>query len=167
MRKTLILIRHSNAESRDQSSGDINRPLTEEGRADSYKMANLILRSGIKPDLILASLAARASQTAIIFAEVLRTEAGCIKISRKFYYCPAQTIADNVSGLPDNIKCVIVVAHNPGISELARILSSGRVLYMDNTHVIILEFDIDHWHQFADRKPILFQSHRVIDIPEN
>ena len=66
MSKTLILVRHSKAESRDQSLSDINRPITEEGKADSYTMANLLLRSGIKPDLIIACMAARASQTARI-----------------------------------------------------------------------------------------------------
>lgn len=166
MAKTLILVRHSKAENRNNSVGDINRPLTEEGRADSHKMANLLLKSGIKPDLILSSSAARASQTTEVFSKVLKTETKDINISRKFYYCPAKTILDHIVGLPENIKCVLVVAHNPGISDLVRGLSSGRTFYMDNTHVIILVYDIDHWYQVVEHKPMVFKNHRVIDTPD-
>jgi phosphohistidine phosphatase len=67
MIKTLILIRHSKAENRKHAAIDIDRPLTEEVKVDSYKMANFLLKSGIKPDLILSSSATRASQTSEIF----------------------------------------------------------------------------------------------------
>ena len=164
MSKTLILVRHSIAENRSNSVSDINRPLTKEGRADSQKMANLLSKSRIKPDLIFSSSAIRASQTTEIFSTVLSIETKNIILSRKFYYCSAKTILDHIIGLPENIKCVLVVAHNPGISDLVRGLSSGRTSYMDNTHVIILEYDIDHWYQVADHKPSTFKSYRPIEI---
>ena len=55
MAKTLILVRHSIAENLSNIISDINRPLSEEARADSQKMANLLSKSGIKLDLILSS----------------------------------------------------------------------------------------------------------------
>lgn len=167
MIKTLILVRHSKAESRDQSLSDIYRPITEEGKADSYRMANQLLSSGIKPDLIIASVATRASQTASIFSEVLNTGDENINLLKKLYYGSAKTIMDCIFGIPDNINCVIVVAHNPGISELARALSSGRIFYMENTHIIILEYNIEHWRMFDEHKPAGYKSHRVNDTPIN
>jgi phosphohistidine phosphatase len=167
MAKTLILTRHSKAENRDHSISDINRPLTEEGRTDSFKMANLLLNSVIRPDLILSSSATRASQTAEIFSKILKTDNKDLNLSRKLYYCSAKTILDHIVGLPDNIKCVMVVAHNPGISDLVRGLSSGRVFFMENTQIIILEYDIDQWYNVGDHKPAVFHSHRVTDTPDN
>jgi phosphohistidine phosphatase len=167
MGKTLVLIRHSKAENRDHSVSDIDRQLTEEGRKDSIKMANLLLKSGIKPDLILSSSATRASQTTQIFAKVLKTQAKNLNLSRRLYYCSAKTILDLLDGLQDNINCVMVVAHNPGISDLVRGLSSGRIFYMDNTQVIIMEYEIDQWYQVGDHKPVVFQNHRVTDTPDD
>lgn len=161
--KTLILIRHSKAENRDHAISDINRPLTEEGRAESYKMADLLLNSGIRPDLILSSSATRAVQTAEIFSKVLETDPVNLNLSRKLYYCSAKTMLDHIVGLPNNIKCLLVVAHNPGISDLARGLSSGKEFFMDNTQVIVLDYEIDQWYQVGDHKPVAFQSHRVKD----
>jgi phosphohistidine phosphatase len=167
MPKTLILVRHSKAENRNNLFGDIKRPLTKEGKADSLKIANLLLRSGIKPDFILSSSATRASQTTEIFSNVLKTETKNIRISRKFYYCSSKYILDHIVGIKEDINCVLIVAHNPGISDLARGLSSGRECYMDNTQVIILEYDIDHWYQVVDHNPVVFQNHRVQDIPDH
>lgn len=163
MFKTLILIRHSKAENRTPSVSDFDRPLTEEGRADSLKMANLLLKSGYKPDFILGSSAVRASQTAEIFSKVLNIKD--TSLLRSLYYCSAKNIVDHIVGLPDKLECVIVIGHNPGISDLVRGLSSGRAFYLDNTHVIILEYEIDKWHQVGDNKPVVFQNHRVTDKP--
>jgi phosphohistidine phosphatase SixA len=74
---------------------------------------------------------------------------------------------DHIVGLPDNLECVIVVGHNPGISDLIRGLSSGRAFYMDNTHIIILEYEIEQWHQVGNNKPVVFQNHRVINTPDH
>jgi phosphohistidine phosphatase len=167
MGKTLVLIRHSKAENRDHSVSDIDRQLTEEGREDSKKMANLLLKSGIKPDLILSSSATRASQTAQIFAKLLKTQAENLNISRRLYYCSAKQILDILVGLQDNINCVIVVAHNPGISDLVRGLSSGRAFFMDNTQVIIMEYKIDQWYKVGDHRPVVFQNHRVSDTSDH
>ena len=164
MAKTLILIRHSKAENRNNSDGDINRPLTEAGKADSLKMANFLLKSGLKPDQIVSSSATRASQTADIFSKVFKTETKDINLTRQFYYCSAKTILDYIVGLPENIECALVIAHNPGISDLARGLSSGKASYMVNTHVIILNYDIDHWYQVVEHKATTFRSHRPIEI---
>jgi phosphohistidine phosphatase len=164
MVKTIVLVRHSKAENRNPSISDINRPLTEEGRADSIKMANLLRKEDIKPDLVLSSSATRASQTAELFSTVLKTETKDINLSRELYYCSAKTILDRIVGLPEYIKCVIIVAHNPGISDLARGLSSGRAFYMDNTQIIILEYTLDQWYQISEHKPAAFRSYRPIEI---
>ena len=62
MVKTLVLVRHSKAEERSLKTDDINRPLTEKGRTETLKMAEFLLKSGIKPDFILSSNAIRAKR---------------------------------------------------------------------------------------------------------
>lgn len=164
MVKKLILVRHSKAENRGSSGNDFERSLTNEGKADSIKMANSLIKAGLKPDFILTSSASRAFETAMIFAEVFNTGEKNILATRKLYYSSAKTILDQIFGLPETIDCVMVVAHNPGISELARGLSSGRPFFMGNTQIIALEYNIEHWYQIDDINPSKCESFKISDI---
>lgn len=164
MIKTLILVRHSIAENRDSSVNDFERSLTNEGKTVSKIMANFLLEAGITPDFIVTSSAARAFETARIFPDVLKTGEKNIMSTRKLYYCSAKTILDQVYGLPETINCLMVVAHNPGVSELTRGLSSGKSFFMDNTQVTILEYEIEHWYQIDEQKPVTFRSQRPLEI---
>jgi phosphohistidine phosphatase len=160
----MILVRHSKAENRDCSVNDFNRSLTVEGKSDSVKMANYLLNAGIIPDSIVTSSAARAFETSIFFASVFKINEKNISATRKLYYCSAKTILNQVYNLPETINCLMVVAHNPGISDLTRGLTAGRSFFMENTQVIVLEFDIEQWYEVDNIKPLKFEIFSLRDI---
>jgi phosphohistidine phosphatase len=160
MTKIFLLVRHSKAEDRNNITNDIDRPLSDEGIADSFQMATLLLNSGIIPDVILASSAARAIHTAHIFLQILNISEKKLIISENLYYSASKTILDQISDLPDTINCVMVVAHNPGISALVRSLSSGRANFMVNSQMAIMKFEIEKWHQLHEQKPVVFWTHK-------
>jgi phosphohistidine phosphatase len=164
MIKTLILVRHSKAQNRESSVNDFERSITNEGKTDSEKMAGFLKKSGIRPEYIVTSSAARAFETAMIFEDVLKTGEKNILSTRKLYYCSAKTILDQIYGLPGTLGCIMVVAHNPSISDLTRGLSSGKSFYMENTQVSVLQFEMEHWYQVGDIKPIKFESISLKDI---
>jgi phosphohistidine phosphatase len=164
MKKTLILIRHSKAENRDSTANDFDRTLTAEGKSDSLRMADYLKNNGIAPDLIITSSAARAYETAMVLANTFSTSEKSISSTKKLYYCSAKTILDQLFGLGKNLNCVIVVAHNPGISDLTRGLSEGHSFFMDNTQVSFMEFNIEHWYQIGDIKPAKFESYSLKNI---
>jgi phosphohistidine phosphatase len=159
MIKTFILVRHSKAEDRDNKGNDIVRPLTDKGKTDTFKIANLLIKSGIKPDLVLSSTATRAVQTVKIFSEVLKIHEKHLDFTRKLYYSSSKTMLDFLYGLPDACNCVMIVAHNPGISDLVRGLTSGKIYFMENTRTVVLEFNIEHWHQVNDSTPSSIKSY--------
>jgi phosphohistidine phosphatase len=164
MTRKLILVRHSKAQNRQSSVNDFERSLTEEGKDDSRKMAEFLKKEGIRPDVLVTSSAARAFETATILAEVFGTEEKNILTSRKLYYCSAKTILDQIYGLRESLSCVMIVAHNPGISDLTRGLSAGKFFFMDNTQVTVLEFDMEQWHQVDVIKPAKFKSYTLKDV---
>lgn len=166
MAKTLVLVRHSKAEERGLKTSDINRPLTEKGKADTFRMADFLLKTGIEPDLILSSTATRAKQTAEIFLKSFRLMENNLNLSKTLYYSTAKTILDHLYVLPETVNTVIVVAHNPGISDLARGLSSGQAGFMENTQASILKYEIEKWYQLGDNRPSFIKSHKVNDTPE-
>ena len=161
MTKTFLLVRHSKAEDRNNMTEDIDRPLSAEGIADSFKIADILLSSGIKPDMTLVSSARRTIHTARVFQKILNIDEKDLIISRNLYYSSSKTILNQIIDIAVTINCVMVVAHNPGISDLARRLSSGRVTFMENTQVVIFEYDIVQWNQLIDQKPVSIRSYRT------
>ena len=67
MMKRLVLVRHAKAVQWGYED-DFNRDLTERGVSDAGKVSAFLKEKGIRPDLIITSPAARALQTAMIFA---------------------------------------------------------------------------------------------------
>ena len=129
-------------------------------------MANFLFKSGITPDFILTSSAARALETAMIFAKIFKTDKKNILSTRKLYYSSAKTMLDQIYGMPETINRLMILAHNPGISDLARGLSAGKSTFMDNTQISILEYNLEHWHQIDEQKPLTYKSFRPIDITD-
>lgn len=166
MPKTLVLVRHSKAEERSLKTGDINRSLTEKGLNDSIRMARFLLTRGLKPDLIISSSANRAAQTAEIFMQHMDISDKFLTLSGKLYYSSAKTILDYIYVTPDKANTVLIVGHNPGISELLKGLSAGRESFMENTQAAVFSYEIDHWHQLDEINLIDFQLFRVMNTPE-
>jgi phosphohistidine phosphatase len=164
MSKTLILARHSKPESRITSLKDFDRPLTREGISDTEKMAGSLLVSGIIPDFILTSSARRANETAFAFARIMQIEDKKIITTRNLYYSSPNTILAEISTVHENINCLMIIAHNPGISELSRILSRGRSTYMDNTQISMFEFEINNWNKLNEENTIKFLSFSLKNI---
>lgn len=113
----LIVMRHAKAE-RDAPSGrDADRPLSQRGRADAALVARALAARGVRPDMALVSAAARTRQTweeahdAFGDVEVL--------IEPGLYDASADALLRAVRGLEDRAGCLIVIAHNPGVHQLA------------------------------------------------
>ena len=101
-------IRHAAA---GPNPNDQERALTPVGAASAVALG-VKLRSlfGV-PDLILSSKAKRAYETAV------HLDLGSVSLHPELYLSTAEALAQLTQGLPQ-VKYVLVVAHNPGLSEL-------------------------------------------------
>ena len=70
----LYFLRHGEADWPDWTKPDDERPLTDFGKKEVRQVAKLLERLKVRPDLIVSSPLPRASQTANIAAEYLRTK---------------------------------------------------------------------------------------------
>ena len=69
--KSIILVRHAKSDWSNLYLPDIERTLNERGLRDAKKMGQVLLARNINIDLIIASTAKRAAQTAILIANEL------------------------------------------------------------------------------------------------
>ena len=120
MRK-IRLIRHGNAEPSRIGQTDYTRPLDERGLADLHNTTQqMITRSDNTADWLWASAAARTSTT----AQALAATCNCpLQLEDDLYLAGPESILSVLQSTPEDFYDIILVGHNPGISELAGLLN--------------------------------------------
>ena len=119
--RRLFLIRHAKAEPHVGHS-DYERRLTGRGRDDAKRVANALAARRMLPDILIHSGAARAKETAEIFAAAWR---GKVELEEDtgLYDASLATLLDRTRALSDTRKRTGLVGHNPGLGELATALT--------------------------------------------
>ena len=114
----LILFRHGKAEGASASGRDFDRRLTPRGVRESADTARRLAALGLGPVLALVSPAARARQTWVAAEPLL--PAAQVLAARGLYNAEAADIGAIIAeAAADWTGAVIVVAHNPGLHDLA------------------------------------------------
>ncbi len=121
----VVLVRHAHAEWPGYAGRDFDRPLTPQGLGDARKTAAAIRNAGHRPALLLTSPARRTRQTAEIIATALGVPDAAIRDVDALYNASRNTLDAELRQALTAAPEVLLVAHNPGISELARALSGN------------------------------------------
>jgi phosphohistidine phosphatase len=119
----ILLVRHAHAEWPNYQGRDFDRPLTARGHDEALEAARAIQAAGHRPDRILASAAARTRETADILLRELALPASILDLQRGLYNATANVLLAAVASARTDGSTIMLVAHNPGISELARLLT--------------------------------------------
>ena len=151
---TLALVRHAKSDWSDPGLDDHDRPLADRGRRDAPRMAAELADRGFRADLVLSSTAERARATAEYFADELRRE---VHTSEELYAAPADTLMRALAR--SGAGSVLLVGHDPGISELASRLSRGRIEHMPTCAVATFEWDADDWDAIEQLEPTRWSFH--------
>jgi len=150
--KTLFLIRHAKSSWEDMTLDDKDRPLNDRGKRDAPRVGKQLAKHGVKPDLILSSPATRALATAEIIAKALDYKRGALVVDDRLYAVDADTLLDVIRQLDDRAQCVMLIGHNPELTELANRLSS-EVTQLPTCAVAEFTFDSNSWKRIGKDKP--------------
>ena len=116
----LFLLRHAKAEPEASSRSDHDRVLTAKGRRDAGKIAQVMRKAGLAPDVVLVSTATRTRQTleelenAPVWDEWPNIDA----LPQLYMANPAQLL-NTIRDLPETVRSALIIGHNPGLHELA------------------------------------------------
>ena len=113
----LILMRHAKAGAAAAGRGDRERPLTEEGRQDAAAIGRALAARGLRPDHALVSDAQRTRQTWDALSDAFGDVE--LNIQPAAYDASSERLRVLVEDVEDTVGCLIVLAHNPGIHQLA------------------------------------------------
>jgi phosphohistidine phosphatase len=150
--KTLFLVRHAKSSRDDPTLADKDRPLNDRGKRDAPKMGKRLAKRRVKPDLILSSPAARALKTAEIIAKKLDYKRKNILVDDRLYAVEAGELLDVIRKLGDEVERVMLIGHNPELTELAHRLSS-KITHMPTCAVAEFTFDAKSWSRIGKDKP--------------
>lgn len=117
--KHLLLLRHARAA---LGGADHERPLSAEGRRDAERLGALIARGDLRPTLALCSTARRARETLEAVEAQLHPRPSVV-VEPDLYVADARSLLERVAGVDGVVEVVLLVGHNPAISELARLLA--------------------------------------------
>ena len=151
--KTLLLIRHAKSSWDDPALDDKERPLNGRGKRDAPKMGKRLAKRGVQPDLILSSPAVRALTTAESIARKLDYMRRDIVVDDRLYAVEADELLDVIRKVGDRLKCVMLVGHNPELTELAHRLSS-KITYLPTCAVAEFTFDAKSWSRIGKDRPV-------------
>lgn len=126
--KRLTLVRHGNADWKDSSIADFERALNRRGSSEAASTARRLLEQHLVAELVLVSPAVRTMQTAQVFAQELDLSAQKIKRDDRLYLAAPEDILLVIQETGARIEHLMVIGHNPGISELARQLTGASTL---------------------------------------
>lgn len=115
-----------------------------------------LARQEIMPGLVVASHAVRALDTARLLAEALGYPPGEVQVEPGIYHQGAEGVYELLVTLPDDKDCVLLVGHNPVLTQLANLFLKEPVQYMPTTGVVGVGFDCEKWEE------IPLASHKVL-----
>jgi len=146
--KRLTLVRHAKSDPGSPGQADWDRTLNRRGETDAPEMARRLKGLKLKPDLLISSPAVRALSTAKYFARGLGVGATHFKSDERLYLADPKTILKVIRELGGTVDHLMIVGHNPGITECADELSAEREIdSMPTCAVVTALFDLESWQE--------------------
>ena len=143
--KTLYLLRHAKSSWSFDELSDQERPLNDRGRDDAPLMGQALAKRQICPDLVVSSPAVRAMSTAVLVTREMQYPHDKIVVEPGIYGANADALLAIIHSLPDTAGSVLLVGHNPTITETVNLLSPTSLDEMPTAAVVCLHFECEQW----------------------
>ncbi|WP_044201695.1 histidine phosphatase family protein [Flammeovirga sp. OC4] len=163
--KRLILMRHGKSSWKNPIISDFDRPLNSRGKNDIVKISEILFEKSIKPELIISSPAKRTKVTAEKVAETLSKK---LHFEKDFYEAFYDEILEIINDFDDHIQDIMLVIHNPAITDLRNhFLPDDYLENIPTSGVVAIEFEnANSWKNLGKGKE-LFYEYPKKNIEEN
>ena len=146
--KKLILIRHAKSSWKDMSLTDFNRPLNGRGKSDGPLMASYLSNRFDNFDFLHSSSSLRTFETSKYFINQIQFEK--VEYDDSLYHCSATSILNMIRSYSDNYQSVMIIAHNPGLTNLINSITNISLDNLPTTGLAEIEFNINSWSDISN-----------------
>ncbi len=162
--KTVYLLRHAKSSWANSLLTDKERPLNQRGLSDAPEMGARFAARGETVEQVVSSPAERAQSTARLFAEACGYPADEILIEPDLYFSGSESIADLILSRDDRLRSIMLVFHNPDITQFVNSIDYDvRIDNVPTCGLIKMVSDIAQWRDWStDNSDIEY-----FDFPKN
>ena len=136
--KRLFLVRHAKAEIGGSSILDHNRKISAEGICDIKKISNYLKNNNLNPAHIISSTSTRTLETINILNETIN---GNIYTDPLLYNAHVIDIEKIIKDMPDKYDSLMIVGHNPSMTNLINRISNINIDYVPTSGIGIVDFN--------------------------
>ena len=148
--KSLIIVRHCKSSWADLSLSDFDRPLNKRGKIDGELMSSYLREKEKKIDKLISSTSKRTRLTSKYFIEKIHFNS--ISYLDELYHASYSEIIKIISKIENNFNNIMVIGHNPGLTELINHFTDMRIYNIPTSGIIKVEFKEDKWSKITENK---------------
>lgn len=149
--KNLLLIRHAKS-SWEVPLEDIERPLNQKG----IKEINLVAINSVpflpSSFIVWSSIAKRASETAIIFAQNILYPIESIVYKEELYTFDEYQLEIIIKSCSNVYENIILFGHNDAITNFVNKFGDVFIDHVPTSGLVVLQFDTDDWEKIKKGK---------------
>ncbi len=150
----LMVLRHASSEKAEPGMRDFDRALNERGRKDAAKIGAYMAHHALLPDRVIVSPARRARETWEHVSEAFPA-APPVDYDNRLYEGGPDAILAVIRENDPSIGSLLIIGHNPGLHEIARLLiAAGDVEARERLNeglpeagLAIIDFAVDDWRK--------------------
>lgn len=147
--KKLYIVRHSKSPW-EQGQNDFDRGLVNGDEITTTFMADQLITKGAKINCILSSSANRTTKTTHLINQVLGLAENKIKFHKELYLASPTTILSHIHSVPNSVNELMIVAHNPGVTQLINYVANENFNDIPPTGMACVTFDITSWNELKN-----------------
>ncbi len=147
--KQLDILRHAKSSWNNPALLDAERPLKERGVKEISVLATHIAENLSLPDYILSSDAVRCRETTDLFIEQTNYPRDQVTFLSGLYHASPQDILEIIDAYADEYDHLMIVGHNPGLTDLCNYLQSHFIENIPTTGFVRMSCDesMDQLHR--------------------
>lgn len=146
--KTLYLVRHAKSSWNQNNVLDFDRPLNERGKNDVKVMAKRLKKREVKVGRILASSSKRTSSTTFGLNRTFELGSSHMEFRQDLYHANVSVLLHRICQTQDDCDELMLVGHNPGVSELCDYLTDIE-FYFPTLAIAKILFEADSWREIS------------------
>lgn len=161
--KALTLVRHAKSSWKQAQLVDFDRPLNRRGELDAPEIGKRLKKQMPCPDLMISSPAKRALATAKALAQEMGYPLNRLLTEQRVYLASARALLTLINGVDNAYHDVMLVGHNPGLTELANNLTGGVTENLPTCGVVRMTYEVNSWSKVGQTQAELI----LFDYPKN
>jgi len=143
----LYIMRHAKSDWSGPGRSDFDRPINKRGRKNAKRIGQWMADNNRIPQQIISSPALRARQTTdLVTGQLIRVSPEKILYEENIYLASLDALIECIQIYKNDLKSLMLVAHNPGLEQLVNYLSSKSVKVdakgktMTTANLVIFEY---------------------------